>query len=188
MRKMLLLIFTFLIIHISSQVRTYEFSFCGREQKVKLIEKRGRNYRGIIESNFHKNISGREINKVHKINRNTVRKIIEELHNSNIYSLKDSDDKADCGDFYLDGDYFSVFIFNEEDKTSFNKTFAEIYPESESKIIEENSCRREAQVIATIIDKYLNLKQIHLQHFKKLGYGTCYWTGISQVCKLKKKK
>ncbi len=185
--KILPFILILFSIHLNSQVKTYEFSFCGREQKVKLYERDKQRFAGIIESKFHRK-NGRIITKKNKIDRNIVHKIITELDQKEIFELKDKGDKIDCGDFYLDGDYFSVSITNEKEKTKIQKEFDEIYPESESKIIEKNDCRRNAQLVATIIDEKLHLKEIYSQHFKKLGVGTCYWTGISKICKTKKKK
>lgn len=181
--KILLLLITF--IQINSQTRSFEFTFCGREQKVKLFQKNETKYRGIIKTTFYKKKSNREITKITRIKKETVKKIITQISTLDIYNLNDKSDKIDCGDFYLDGDHFSVKI--SEEKLIFEKTFDEIYPESETKIIEKNDCRRNAQILATIIDNELKLKDIFNKSFKQLGYNTCYWAGVSEVCRGRKK-
>lgn len=172
-------------IQLHSQVKTYEFSFCGREQIVKIYENGNHSFSGVIESIFQ-NKNGRKIIRRDRIDENVVRKIIEELQDKKIQDLKDKSDKIDCGDFYLDGDYFSISILDEKNKTNLKKSYSEIYPESEHKMIEKNNCRRDAQILATLIDAKLHLKDIYFQHFKKLRMGTCYWNGISKICKTKK--
>lgn len=181
-----LIFFLLFFIQTKSQTKTYKFSFCGRDQKVILYEKNNGKASGLIESSFFKRKNNRNIVKSKKISQETAKRIIDEINNFGIYNMEDGDDKIDCGDFYLDGDYFSIKI--TDGKRNFRKTYDEIYPESESKNIEKNICRRKAQIIATIIDNELNLKSLHSAQFKKLGSGTCYWTGISQVCRTKKKK
>ena len=180
-----LIFFLLIFIQTNSQVKTYEFSFCGRSQKINFYEEKNGKITGYIESTFFKNKSKRTIIKTKKIPEETIKSIISEINNFGIYSLKDSDGKVDCGDYYLDADYFSIKI--TDGKNIFRKTYAEVYPESETKFIEKNDCRRNAQIIATIVDKELNLKSVFNEQFKRLGYGTCYWTGIFQVCLSKKK-
>ncbi len=183
-KKIVLLILVFLFTTVSSQKRTYEISFCGRDQKVILTEKNNKKFSGIIQAKFQKQKSNREIIKTKKINNDIAKVIVNNLKIKGILELKNRDDKIDCGDFYLDGDILNFIII--ENKIILNKGFDEVYPENETKTIETNECRRKAQILATIIDKHLNLKQIHSKQFKKLGSGTCYWTGISQIC-IKKK-
>lgn len=184
MKRFAVVILIFLFNTVSSQNRIYEISFCGREQNVILREKNNKKFSGTINSKFHKQKSNRDITKTKKINKNIAKIIINDLKNNGILQLKNEDDKINCGDFYLDGDILNFTV--TENKIILNKGFDEVYPESESKTIEPNECRRKAQFLATIIDKQLNLKKLHSQQFKKLGSGTCYWTGISQVC-IKKK-
>lgn len=175
-----------IFIQTNSQVKTYEFSFCGRSQKINFSEEKNGKITGYIESTFFKKKSKRTIIKTKKIPEETIVSIISEINNFGIYNLKDRDDNVDCGDYYLDADYFSIKI--TDGQYIFRKTYAEIYPESETKFIEENNCRRKAQHLATIIDRVLNLKSLYREQFKKLGSGTCYWSGISLVCQPKKAK
>ncbi len=132
-----------------------------------------KDFGGTITSYLHREQTGKEIVKLNKINSDVAKKIIRELNEIQIYNIKDENDKIECGDYYLDGDYFSIIIENKSCKIKLEKVFDEIYPESESKI-EENECRRKAQLVATIIDNELNLKGIYSKHFKKSGRGTCY--------------
>lgn len=186
MKYIITLILILSYININSQTRVFEFSFCGRQQKVKLYKKGESKYNGSIETEFHKKKSNRKIIKRKKIDREIVKEIISQINKMGIYSFTDRDDKINCGDYYLDGDYFSIKISEENFK--FEKAYDEIYPESETKIIEKNDCRRNAQILATVIDKELKLKEVFNKQFKKLGYNSCYWTGISEVCRVRKNK
>jgi len=186
MKVVFLIFFSLFFVKTNSQIKIYEFSFCGRDQKVEIIEKKNKKFSGLIISKFHKYKKGREIIKKKRIKSETAKKIIKGVVNMEVYKMKDSDDKIDCGDFYLDGDSFSLKI--SEGKQTFQKTYDEIYPESETRSIEQNPCRRKAQILATLIDRELNLKALHSNQHRKLGYRTCYWTGISQVCIMNNKK
>lgn len=179
MKKLVILILILLFNDVYSQKIIYEISFSGRDQKVILTE-RNKKFSGIVQSQFHKQYSRREITKTKKIKNDVAKIIVSNLKNNGIFELKNGDDNIDCGDFYLDGDFLNFIV--AENKIIINKGFDEVYPESESNIIETNQCRRKAQILATIIDKELFLKAMHLKLFKKLGSGTCYWTGITQVC------
>lgn len=185
MKSIFTLLLILVFIHINSQTRTFEFSFCGRQQKVKLSKSETK-YSGVIETEFHKKKSNRKIIRRKKIDKEIVKEIINQINKIGIYSFKDNDDKINCGDDYLDGDYFTIKI--SEGDFKFEKTYDEIYPESETKMIEKNDCRRNAQILATVIDNELKLKNVFNRHLKKNGYNICYWTGISEVCKVRKKK
>lgn len=179
-RSLIQILSLLFFVQINSQIRVYEFSFCGLEQTVKIFQKKNDKITGLIETNFNKKDSNQKIIKTERIKTEIARTIINEIEKVGINNLKNCDDKIETGDTYLDGDYYTVKV--TVGKNVFQKVYNEIYPESETKIIEKNNCRRNVQIIATIIDKHINLKSFHRKQLNKLGYDTCYWSGISEVC------
>lgn len=179
--KALQLITILLFTNLFSQKIKYEISLCGRNQKIILTSKNDKAYKGLIVNEFFKKSSDKKIIRRVKIKKDVAKRIFSELTKYGIYEPKKNTDSTGCGDFYLDSDYLSFTVLKNDSKL-FEKSFAEVYPESESKI-EQNQCRRQSQILVTLIDKELNLKKRYFEIFKKLPEKTCYWSGYSMVCK-----
>ena len=106
-----------------------------------------------------------------------------DLEKAGIASLKKCEEDEECNSHgFLDGDYLEInTVINGKIN---NFTYSEVFPESESNLdFKETGLRRKVQILATIIDKEINLKKQFSDTFKSLKTGTyCYWSGINKVC------
>nr|WP_315185920.1 hypothetical protein [uncultured Flavobacterium sp.] len=190
MKNLFLLLFFILVQNIYSQniilKQSYEVSFCGRPQTVKLIEYQNGKVEGFLKTELTKEKSiGKEkqIFKKLSISDTLAKKIIESLKNAGIESLKECNEDIECKEQgFLDGDIIAFKIQTNENIKIFN--FSEIYPESQTNgKLEAIKARRKAQILATIIDKEIDLKKQFSSLIKSLRSGTyCYWSGITKVC------
>lgn len=190
MKNLFLLLFFILVQNIYSQniilKQSYEVSFCGRPQTVKLIEYQNGKVEGFLKTELTKEKSiGKEkqIFKKLSISDTLAKKIIESLKNAGIESLKECNEDIECKEQgFLDGDIIAFKIQTNENIKIFN--FSEIYPESQTNgKLEAIKARRKAQILAIIIDKEIDLKKQFSSLIKSLRSGTyCYWSGITKVC------
>lgn len=190
MKNLFLLLFFILVQNIYSQniilKQSYEVSFCGRPQTVKLIEYQNGKVEGFLKTELTKEKSiGKEkqIFKKLSISDTLAKKIIESLKNAGIESLKECNEDIECKEQgFLDGDIIAFKIQTNENIKIFN--FSEIYPESQTNgKLEAIKVRRKAQILATIIDKEIDLKKQFSSLIKSIRSGTyCYWSGITKVC------
>ena len=190
MKKLFFLLFFILAQNIFSQntilKQSYEVSFCGGPQTVKLIEYQNGKVEGFLKTELtkHKTIGKeKQIFKKLSISDTLTKKIIESLKNAGIESLKECNEDIECKEQgFLDGDILAFKIQTNDTIKIFN--FSEIYPESETNgKLEAFKLRRKAQILATIIDKEINLKKQFSLLIKSLKSGTyCYWSGTTKVC------
>ncbi|WP_152560988.1 hypothetical protein [Flavobacterium sp. ASV13] len=190
MKKIFILLFLILYQNNFSQNsdidRLYEISFCGKPQTIQFIEYSNGTAEGCLRTELSEEIpyrKDREIIKEISLDNTLAKKIIVELKNAGIETLKKCNEDADCEALgFLDGDYLSINIQIK----NINKhiEFSEIYPESQTNgKIEEIELRRKVQSLATIIDKEIDLEKQFSDLIKSLKRGKyCYWSGISKIC------
>lgn len=190
MKKALIVLFLIFSLSIFSQnnsiKRFYEVSFCGKPQIVQLTEYEDGTVEGLLKTELIKEeSSGKEI----KINRKIIfsdsitKKILTDLENAGIETLIKCEEEEECNSLgFLDGDFIAINTVINGKINSF--TYSSILPESESNLeFKEIGLRRKVQILATIIDKEINLKKQFSETFKNLKKGTyCYWSGITKVC------
>ncbi|WP_278021792.1 hypothetical protein [Flavobacterium ginsengisoli] len=165
--------------------RSYEISFCGKPQTIKLIEYQNGFVEGFLETKLTRKVLRKRKEIINKTSFDNVlvKKLMLDLKNAGIETLKKCNEDLDCHSIgFLDGDSLSFNI--QIDSINKQAYFSEIYPESQTKEqIEKTELRRKVQILITIIDKEINLEKQFSDLIKGLKEGTyCYWTGISKVC------
>lgn len=190
MKKALIILFLILyqnILYQNSNIkRSYEVTFCGKPQTIKLIEYKNGIVKGFLLTNLTKekeNKKDRKIIKKISFSDTQVKRMLTDLSDAGIETLKKCDEDIECeGLGFLDGDYLKFNIL--ANGTNKHIVFSEIYPESQiNGKLEEIELRKKAQLLVTIIDKEINLKEQFSNLIKSLKKGRyCYWIGISQVC------
>ena len=190
MKKALIVLFLIFSLSIFSQnnsiKRFYEVSFCGKPQIVQLTEYDDGTLEGILKTELIKEKSnGKEtkINRKISFSNSITKKLLTDLEKAGIASLKKCEEDEECNSHgFLDGDYLEInTVINGKIN---NFTYSEVFPESESNLdFKETGLRRKVQILATIIDKEINLKKQFSDTFKSLKTGIyCYWSGINKVC------
>jgi hypothetical protein len=188
-----LLVFSFLFSQNNTKSKIYEISICGKPQTVFLGEYENEVFTGYIETIVtkedefsRKNIEEKIINKNY-LSSQVVKELITELRAEGIDSLIDCNEDENCrNQSFLDGD--SVYFVIADQYSNKNLSYQSVYPESQSLKNEETELRRKVQVLLTIIDKKLNLKNQFQIFIKSLGKAIyCYWSGITQCCVDKQK-
>jgi hypothetical protein len=171
----------------TSSKRFYEISFCGKPQTVKLVEYPNGTVEGFLKIELtEEKANGKESEIIKKIkfNDTLTRKLLADLKSGGIETLKQCNEDVECKkQGFLDGDAISIKIISNEVIKDFY--FSEIYPESQNNgKLEEIELRRKVQILATIIDKEINLEKQFSETIKNLKSGTyCYWSGITQICR-----
>jgi hypothetical protein len=183
-----LLAISFLFSQNSLKPKSYEISICGNPQTVFLAEHENEVFIGYIETVVTKvdefsrqNIEEKIINKNY-LSSQTVKELITELQAGGIDSLTDCNEDENCrNNLFLDGD--SVYFVISDQHSNKNLSYQSIYPESQCLEHEKMELRRKVQVLLTIIDKKLNLKNQFQSFIKSLGEAKyCYWSGTTQCC------
>jgi hypothetical protein len=168
--------------------KSYEISICGKPQTVFLEEYENEVFIGYIETILTKtdefsreNIEEKIINKNY-LSSQTVKELITELGAGGIDSLINCNEDEDCrNQAFLDGD--SVYFTITDQYSNKRLGYQSIFAESESFEHEKTELRRKVQVLLTIIDKKLNLKnqfQTFVKSLEKAMY--CYWSGTTECC------
>jgi hypothetical protein len=190
MKKALIVLFLIFSLSIFCQnnsiKRFYEVSFCGKPQIVQLTEYEDGTVEGLLKTELIKEeSSGKEtkINREISFSDSITKKILTDLENAGIETLIKCEEEEECNSLgFLDGDFIAINTLINGKINSF--TYSSILPESESNLeFREIGLRRKVQILATIIDKEINLKKQFSETFKNLKTGTyCYWSGITKVC------
>ena len=190
MKKALIVLFLIFSLSIFSQnnsiKRFYEVSFCGKPQIVQLTEYEDGTVEGLLKTELIKEeSSGKEtkINRKISFSDSITKKVLTDLENAGIETLIKCEEEEECNSLgFLDGDFIAINTLINGKINSF--TYSSILPESESDLeFKEIGLRRKVQILATIIDKEINLKKQFSETFKNLKTGTyCYWSGITKVC------
>lgn len=169
----------------------YKISMIGTPQEIFLIKDKDDTYRGYINAKFYKpnqKILGILIRK-HKdfiiktdLNSGIVEKTMKKLQKAGIETIEDCRNNVDCESVnFLDADFLVFKISNSENYKEF--LFKEVYPENAKKDnIEQNILRRKAQILITIIDENLNLKDKFKIALKQVKRPYCYECGGISFC------
>ncbi|MEC5395308.1 hypothetical protein [Bergeyella sp. RCAD1439] len=170
----------------------YKILMIGSPQEIHLIKDENDTYRGYINAEFykpHQKFLGILIRK-HKeivikidLNPSIVENTMKKLQNAGIETIEDCRNDADCKSInFLDPDVL-VFKINNSKNTK-KLEFEEVYPENTKKDnVEQNVLRRKAQILVTIIDENLKLKEKFKIVRKQLNKPYCYGCGgISSCC------
>ncbi|UUF16885.1 MULTISPECIES: hypothetical protein [Flavobacterium] len=165
--------------------RLYKISVCGRPQTITFIEYKNGIVEGFLETTLSRKlfIKEKEIVKKKSFDTALVKKIMTDLKNAGIETLKKCDDDEDCASIgFLDSAhlYFTIQI----DTVSKEFGFDAIYPASQTNgKLEKIELRRKAQFLVTIIDKEINLEKQFSDLIDSLQSGTyCYFSRNSIIC------
>lgn len=167
--------------------RLYEVTFGGKPQTVKLIEYKNGTVEGFLQTELIEerlNKKDKEIIKKTTFNDDQTKKMLTDLKNAGFETLKKCEEDPECEKLgFLDGNHTTFKILTSEINREIS--FSEIHPQSQTKgNLEEIELRKQAQLLATIIDKEINLEKQFSSIIKSLKKGTyCYWDGaILKVC------
>lgn len=191
--KLLLLFVTILFIpKIYSQEIEYQISMIGEPQEIFLKKDNDQNYIGYIITEFYKPnkyFIGIPLRKYKEIKiktdlqPNIVKELMTDLNNAGIIDLKKCESDEECKTIkFLDSDFL---VFKIKSKNAYSEfKYPEVYPENKSiNNIEKNNLRRKAQIMISIIDNKLNLKDHFRNALKKVGKPYCYHCGgVSSCC------
>lgn len=164
----------------------------GSPQEIYLIKDNNENYSGYINTEFYKpnqRFLGILISK-HKdfiirtdLDPSIVENTIKKLQKTGIETIEHCGSNSDCKSInFLDPDFLVFKIKKSENYKEFE--FKEIYPENIKKDnIEQNILRRKAQILITIIDENLKLKDKLKTALRQVNRPYCYECGgISSCC------
>ncbi len=170
----------------------YKISMIGSPQEIYLIKDNDDIYRGYINAKFYKpnqKFLGILIRK-HKdfiiktdLDPSVVENTMKKLQKAGIETIEDCRNHSDCESInFLDADFLVFKISNSNNYKEF--FFKEVYPENAKKDnIEQNILRRKAQILITIIDENLNLKDKFKIALKQVKRPYCYECGgVSSCC------
>lgn len=194
MKKFIYIVFL-LLINISltfsqeNKKRIYEISVINQPQSIELIEYENGKYYGNVITEITKGkwrtgwlnrtwknlwkIKSKDIIDKNPINEEGVKKLMKELKENGIETIKKCSEDEDCNNqMYLDGGTVGFKIITSKIERDYE--FGEIYPLDE-KNKEKIKLRFEAQNLLTILYKNIDLRQRFFDLFKRLPKGCYNW-------------
>jgi DNA-binding HxlR family transcriptional regulator len=192
MKKNIYILFIFfanLTFSQESEKRIYEISVINRPQTIELIEYENGKYDGNVVTEITKGklrtnwlnrtwrnlwkIESEEIIDKNPINEKVVEKLMNELKENGIETIKKCSEVEKCNNLmYLDGGTVGFKVKTQKINRKYE--FGEIYPLSE-KNKEKIELRFEAQNLITILYKQIDLNQKFSNLFKRLPRGYYHW-------------
>ncbi|MEZ4842277.1 MAG: hypothetical protein R2821_12400 [Flavobacteriaceae bacterium] len=187
-----------------SKKRVYEISVIEQPQKVELIEYENGQFEGNVITKITKgkyrsgwlnrswrnlwNIERKNIIDKNSIEKNVVKKLMTELKESGIESIKDCSEDEECNDQrFLDS---GIVLFKVKTiEFEIVGGFEEIYPLNKDNK-EEIKLRIKAQNLITILYENIDLKQRYSDLFKRLprGYYHYYQSSGHLIVTIKNRK
>lgn len=175
-----------------SQEIEYHVLMIGKPQEIFLKKDLNNNYSGKIITKFYKpskyflGITLRKYSEIEiktNLDSTIVKETINDLNKAGINSLEKFDSNEECKSIkFLDSDFLVFKINTQNSSETFE--FSEVYPEElNSNNIEKNFIRRKAQILITLIDNKINLKEQFRIAEKNISNPYCYSCGgISSCC------
>ncbi len=172
-----------------SNKRVYEISVINHPQRIELIESKNGQYTGNLITKVSKgkwrtgwlnrtwkniwNIDPKEIIDKSLITETVVKKLMTELEENGIETIKKCSDDEKCNqNIYLDSGNVGFKIKTPSIEREYG--FEEIYPLSENNK-EQIELRIKAQYLITILYKHIDLTQEFSDLFKRLPNGYYHW-------------
>lgn len=192
MRKIFTLFLFFLVVFLNAQnIKTsYKISFCGKPQKLTLIQYNDGTVLGFLETDFFKQTQMRKGTSIPikiktEITNAQTKRLFADLNDLGIESLVNCNTDKECKSVnFLDGNDLIIDLLLE-DGTEKRFDYMNIYPLSDINTTqEETELRKKVQNIVTTIDQVLHLNEMFHNVSRDLegGFYYCYLDDMSTNC------
>ncbi|WP_313376577.1 hypothetical protein [Chishuiella sp.] len=192
MRKIFTLFLLFLIVSLNAQnIKTsYKISFCGKPQKLTLIQYNDGTVLGFLETDFSKQAQMRKgtstpIKIKTEITDAQTKRLFADLNDVGIESLVNCNTDKECKSVtFLDANDLIIDLLLE-DGTEKRFDYLNIYPLSDTNTVEEETeLRKKVQRIVTNVDEVIHLKEMfnNVSRDLEIGFYYCYLDDMSTNC------